>query len=377
MLYIHRHIHHHWTQIILATCLLFLLGISNYAHAERIKDLASIEGVRGNALIGYGLVVGLNGTGDTYNYSPFTINSITAMLERFGVNTRANISTMKPENIAAVMVTADLPAFARPGQNLDVTISSMGDSESLRGGTLLITPLLGGDGNVYSVAQGAISVGGFAMAGKNASVTKNHPTVGKIPNGGRIERPAPRGLRNDQDHITLNLNRSDFTTVRRMQEAINLSFKEPIAHAIDAGTIEVSNSHGNAVTLIAALEQIELSTDHPAVVVVDERTGTIVMGREVTIDMVAVAHGNIHVSVGETPQVSQPAAFAEGTTTTVDRTNVDVTEDSSKLVVLPKQVTLTSLVEALNSVGASPSDMISVLQAIKAAGALHAELKVI
>jgi len=370
------HIHRHHTKVIL-TSLLLLLTISSYAQAERIKDLASIEGVRSNALIGYGLVVGLNGTGDTSNSSPFTINSITAMLERFGVNIRADISKMKPKNIAAVMVTADLPAFARPGQNLDVTISSMGDSKSLRGGTLLITPLLGGDGNVYSVAQGAISVGGFALTGKNASVTKNHPTVGKIPNGGRIERPSPRGLHNDQSSIRLNLNRSDFTTVRRMQEAINLSFQEPIAHAIDAGTIEISNNHGDAVTLIAALEQIELSTDHPAVVVVDERTGTIVMGQEVKIDMVAVAHGNIHVSIGETPQVSQPAAFSAGTTTTVDRSNVDVSEDGSKLVLLPKQVTLTSLVEALNSVGASPSDMISVLQAIKAAGALHAELKVI
>ncbi|MDQ6953691.1 MAG: flagellar basal body P-ring protein FlgI [Mariprofundaceae bacterium] len=346
-------------------------------YAERIKDLATVEGVRGNALIGYGLVVGLNGTGDTYNYSPFTIKSITAMLDRFGVNVRADIKTMKPENIAAVMVTAELPAFARPGQNLDMTVSSMGDSESLRGGTLLITPLLGGDGQVYVVAQGAISVGGFALAGKGKSVTKNHPTVGKVPNGGRVERAAPNGFRSNQAKVVLRLNHADFTTVRRMQQAINRRFGQKIALAVDAGTVEVKNFKNNAVMLMGDLEQVELTTDHAAIVVVDERTGTIVMGQEVKIDMVAVAHGNIHVSVGENPNVSQPNAFSEGKTTTTDNTTVTVKEDAAKLVVLPRQVSLTSLVSALNSVGASPSDMISVLQAIKAAGALHAELKVI
>jgi len=347
------------------------------AQAERIKDIASVEGVRGNALIGYGLVVGLNGTGDSSNSSPFTINSIVAMLENFGVNVRADISKMKPKNIAAVMVTAELSAFSRPGQQLDVTVSSMGDSKSLRGGTLLITPLLGGDKRVYSVAQGPVSVGGFALAGKGANVTKNHPTVGKVPNGGRIERAAPRGLDLDQHKVILTLNRADFTTVRRMQEAINQKFGQPIAKAVDAATVEVVNIDNNAVMMVADLEQIELHTDHRAMVVVDERTGTIVMGQEVTIDMVAVAHGNIQVSVGESPKVSQPNAFSGGDTTTVDSTTVDVTEDAAKLVVLPKTATLSSLVEALNSVGASPSDMIAVLQAIKAAGALHADLKVI
>jgi len=357
--------------------LLFLSLLAVPVYAERIKDLASVEGVRGNALVGYGIVVGLNGTGDSSNSSPFTINSITAMLERLGVNVRADISKMKPKNIAAVIVTAELPPFARPGQQLDVTVSSMGDSKSLRGGTLLVTPLLGGDGRVYSVAQGALSVGGFALSGKSGSVTKNHPTVAKIPNGGRIERAAPHGMEMGQDKVVLTLKHPDFTTVKRMQQAINQKFGHPIARAIDAGTVEVLNPEGNAVMLMADLEQIELSSDHRAIVVVDERTGTVVMGQEVTIDMVAVAHGNIHVSVGENPLVSQPAAFSGGTTQTVDRTKVDVKEDDSKLVVLPKQVSLSSLVDALNSVGASPSDMISVLQAIKAAGALHAELKVI
>jgi len=364
-------------KLMLALLFLFSFFVGGLAQAERIKDLATVEGVRGNALIGYGLVVGLNGTGDTSNSSPFTVNSITAMLERFGVNVRADISKMKPKNIAAVMVTADLAAFSRAGQKLDVTVSSMGDSKSLRGGTLLITPLLGGDGRVYSVAQGPVSVGGFALAGNNATVTKNHPTVGKIPNGARIERNAPRGLQLDQDKVLLTLNRPDFTTVRRMQDAINRKFGQKIARAIDAGTVEVWNPQGNAVMLVADLEQINLTTDHPAVVVVDERTGTVVMGQEVKIDMVAVAHGNIHVSVGEQQQVSQPEAFSGGVTTPVNNTTVDVQEDGAKLVVLPKQVSLSSLVSALNSVGASPSDMISVLQAIKAAGALHAELKVL
>jgi len=356
---------------------LLFMSFVTLAHAERIKDLATVEGVRGNALIGYGLVVGLAGTGDTYNYAPFTINSITAMLERFGVNVRADIKLMKPENIAAVMVTAELPAFAKPGQQIDVTVSSIGDSESLRGGTLLITPLLGGDKQVYSVAQGPISVGGFSFGGKAATTTKNHTTVGKVPNGGRVERAAPNGLKATQNKVVLTLNNADFTTVRRMQDAINKKFGLPIAKAIDAATVEVVNSERNAIMLVADLEQIELQTDHRAIVVIDERTGTIVMGREVTIDMVAVAHGNIQVSVGENPQVSQPNAFSGGKTTTIDSTTVDVTEENAKLVVLPKTATLSSLVEALNGVGASPSDMIAVLQAIKAAGALHADLKVI
>jgi len=347
------------------------------AQAERIKDIASVEGVRGNALIGYGLVVGLNGTGDTSNSSPFTINSVASMLENFGVNVRADITKVKPENIAAVMVTAELPAFARPGQQLDVTVSSMGDASSLRGGTLLITPLLGGDKQVYSVAQGSLSVGGFSLGGKTATVTKGHPTVGRIPNGGRIERAAPRGMNSAQNKVILTLKRADFTTVRRMQEAINKKFAQPVARAVDAATVEVINFENNAIMLMADLEQIELTTDHRAIVVIDERTGTIVMGKEVTIDMVAVAHGSIQVSVGENPQVSQPNAFSGGNTTTVDSTTVDVTEEKAKLVVLPKTATLSSLVAALNAVGATPSDMIAVLQAIKAAGALHADLKVI
>jgi len=360
---------------LLAALAAFMILIPVQLQAERIKDIADIEGVRGNALIGYGLIVGLNGTGDSGTSSPFTINSITSLLERLGVNVRADISKMKPKNIAAVMVTTELPAFARPGQQLDVTVSSIGDAKSLRGGTLLVTPLLGGNGKPYAVAQGGLSIGGFAASGKGGSTTKNHPTAGRIPNGARVEKAAPHGLYPDQDHVILTLRRPDFTTARSMQNAINAKLGEGMARATDSGTIKVWNSKGNAIELIADLEQLNIPIDHQAIVIVDERTGTIVMGQEVRIDTVAVAHGDITVSITESPEVSQPNAFGGGETATVDRTAVDVDEEKAKLVVLPKQVSLSELVTALNAVGATPSDLMAVLQAIKAAGALHAELR--
>jgi len=344
-------------------------------QAERIKDLVDIEGVRGNALIGYGIVVGLNRTGDLSTSVPFTINTIVGMLERLGVQVRADISKMQTKNIAAVMVTADLPAFARPGQQIDVTVSSLGDAKSLRGGTLLATPLLGGDGRPYALAQGGLSIGGFAATGKGAKTTKNHPTSGRIPNGARVEKAPPHGLQADQDHITLSLRRADFTTARNLQNAINAKLGKGMARAIDSGTVQVWNPQSNAIELIADIEQLNVPIDHKAIVIVDERTGTIVMGQEVRIDTVAVAHGNITISVSENPEVSQPNAFGSGQTTTVDRTDVGVQEDEAKLVVLPKQVSLSELVSALNAVGATPSDLMAVLQAIKAAGALHAELR--
>jgi len=347
------------------------------AQAERIKNLADIEGVRSNALVGYGLVVGLNATGDTSTSSPFTINSITAMLERFGINVRPSISTLKPKNIAAVMITAELPPFARPGQEMDVTVSSLGDAKSLFGGTLLLSPLLGGNGQVYAVAQGALSAGGFAASGAGSTQTKGHPTVARIPNGAHIEKAAPTMLKNNQEQIVLTLRNPDFSTAMHMRDAINTYFGSDMAQATDAGTIKVWNPEANSVNLIAQLEQIDLSVDHAAVVVMDERTGTIVMGQDVRIDTVAVAHGSISVSVTESPQVSQPNAFAGGQTTTVDRTDVQISQEEAQLVVLPKQVSLSELVKALNAVGATPSDLIAVLQAIKAAGALHAELRVI
>jgi flagellar P-ring protein precursor FlgI len=366
---------------IIPTLLLALLILPVAVSAERIKDIADVEGVRDNALIGYGLVVGLNGTGDNSTNARFSVFSVLSMLERLGVSLRGNkdlsLSSTKPKNIAAVMVTATLPPFARPGQKLDINVSSLGDAKSLRGGMLLVTPLLGGDGQIYAMAQGSILIGGFTADGKGASLVRNHPTSGRIPNGANIEKSAPDALRNDQNKITLNLRQADFTTAKRMADAINKHFGDGMAHAISAGSVTVENPTSDAVSLIAELEGITLTTDHPAIVVMDERTGTIVMGSEVRIDTVAVAHGNISVSVTETPQVSQPNAFAGGTTTTVDRTDLQVTEDKAKLVVLPKKVSLSDLVAALNAVGATPSDLIAVLQAIKAAGALHAELRVL
>jgi len=362
-----------------AALLLAALLLPGTACAERIKDVADVEGIRSNALIGYGIVVGLNGTGDSATAAPFSVYSIMSMLERMGVSLRDKVSvaSMKPKNIAAVMVTAELLPFARPGQELDVNIASIGDSKSLRGGTLLITPLLGGDGRIYAYSQGSLSVGGFTASGKGKDVVKNHPTAGRIPNGARIEIAAPNTLQMNQPKIVLNLRIPDFTTAGRMAAAINSELGEGAARALNAGSVEISNASGDAVSLISRLEAIEITTDHPAVVVMDEKTGTIVMGSEVRIDTVAVAHGNISVSVTESPQVSQPKAFAAGNTTTVDRTDVKVNEEDAKLVVLPKKVSLSDLVAALNSVGATPSDLIAVLQAIKAAGALHAELRVL
>lgn len=358
---------------------LCLLAAPASLHAERIKDLADIQGVRSNALVGYGIMVGLNGTGDNATSAPFSIFSVLSMLERLGVSLRDKVSvaSLKPKNVAAVMVTAELPPFARPGQELDVTVSSLGDAKSLRGGTLLVTPLLGGDGRVYAVAQGALSIGGFTAEGKGASLTVNHPTAGRIPNGAHVELAAPHALHNNQERVTLSLRQPDFTTAKRMQDAINDRLGKGMAQAVDAGTVQVWNPTGNAVDLIAQLEAVELTTDRPAVVVMDERTGTIVMGSDVSIDTVAVAHGSISVTVTENPQVSQPNAFAGGTTTTVDRTDLQVEEQKAQLVVLPRQVSLSDLVAALNAVGATPSDLIAVLQAIKAAGALHAELRII
>ncbi|MDX8392197.1 MAG: flagellar basal body P-ring protein FlgI [Mariprofundaceae bacterium] len=364
---------------IFTSLLLILLMLPGLAQAERIKNVADVDGIRSNALIGYGIVVGLNGTGDNATGAPFSVYSIMSMLERMGVSLRdkVNVASMKPKNIAAVMITAELLPFARPGQLLDINISSIGDAKSLRGGNLLVSPLLGGDGKIYAIAQGSITMGGFTAGGKGGDVTKGHPTAGRIPNGARIEKSAPDTLKNDQAHITLNLRYPDFTTAQRMTKAINRTLGDGAAHALNAGSIEVANPAGNAVDLIAKLEAIDVTTDHPAIVVMDEKTGTIVMGSEVRIDTVAVAHGNISVSITENPQVSQPKAFAGGNTATVDRTDVQVEEEEAKLVVLPKKVSLSDLVQALNAVGATPTDLIAVLQAIKAAGALHAELKVL
>jgi flagellar P-ring protein FlgI len=347
------------------------------AHAaSRIKDLANVEGVRQNQLIGYGLVVGLNGSGDTINNSPFTKQSLTAMLERLGVNIRGQ--TLRTGNVAAVMVTGNLPAFSTQGTRLDVTVSALGDAKSLQGGTLLVTPLLGADGNVYAVAQGSLAIGGFTAAGDAASVTKGVPTVGRIANGAIIEREIDFAL-NRLNQVRLALRNPDFTTAKRIASAINDYIGTPTAEPLDPSTVQLSvpkQYEGNVVALLTEIEQLQIEPDLAAKIVIDERSGIIVMGRDVRVSMVAVAQGNLTVTISETPQVSQPAPLSRGRTTTVPRTRVGVQEDGRKLAVVNEGVSLQQLVDGLNALGIGPRDLISILQAIKASGAIQADIEV-
>jgi len=344
--------------------------------ASRIKDLASIEGVRQNQLIGYGLVVGLNGTGDTINNIPFTKQSLTAMLERLGVNIRGQ--TLRTGNVAAVMVTANLPAFGTQGTRIDVTVSSMGDSKSLQGGTLLVTPLLGADGNVYAVAQGSLAIGGFSAEGEAAKIVKGVPTVGRIANGAIIEREIDFAL-NRLPNLRLALRNSDFTTAKRIASAVNDFIGTPTAEPIDPSTVALTipkQFAGNVVALITEIEQLQIEPDTPAKIIIDERSGIIVMGRDVRVSTIAIAQGNLTVSITEAPQVSQPAPLSRGRTRVVPRTRLGVQEDGHKLALVRESVSLQQLVDGLNALGIGPRDMIAILQAIKAAGAIQADIEV-
>jgi flagellar P-ring protein precursor FlgI len=365
--------------IALAT-LLFLAPAGADARS-RIKDIADFEGVRQNMLIGYGLVIGLNGTGDTINNSPFTQQSLIGMLERLGVNTRDIAATLRTRNVAAVMVTATLPAFGRQGTRIDVTAGALGDSTSLLGGTLLVTPLLGADGEVYAVAQGPIAISGFSATGGAASVTKGTPTAGRIANGAIIERELGFRLA-ALSTVNISLRNPDLTTARRIAQAINNFIKAPIARPLDPGTVMLSvpaERPGGIVALMTDIEQLMVEPDQVAKVVIDERSGTIVMGENVRISTVAIAQGNLTIRITETPQVSQPNPFsATGTTTVVNRTDIEVDESGERrLAVLPASVTLQELVNGLNALGIGPRDMIAILQAIKASGALQAEIEVL
>jgi len=370
--------------ILLSVLALFLIngaiGTAQPAAAAdvRIKDIADFEGIRENQLVGYGLVVGLNGTGDTLNNSPFTERSLKAMLERFGVNVRDG--NLRVENVAAVIVTANLQAFARPGNRLDVDVAALGDSESLFGGQLLVTPLIGADGEVYAVAQGPVTVGGFSAGGEGQAVTKNVPTVGRIANGGIIERETGFELAS-LSQLRLTLRNPDLTTAGRVAQVINRAFGIPVSHPLDPATILLqvpADMRPNMVAMLSKVEQLRVKTDQIARVVIDEKAGIIVMGQEVRIDPVAIAQGNLTVRVTETPQVSQPNAFAsQGETQVVDRTDIDIDEgEDSKLAVLEPGINLKDLVDGLNALGIGPRDMISILQAIKAAGALQADIVV-
>ena len=359
----------------LAVSLALTIPATTAGAASRIKDVVDFEGVRDNLLVGYGLVVGLNGTGDSLRNSPFTRQSLQAMLERLGVNVR-NVD-LNTDNVAAVMVSANLPPFARHGSRIDVTVSTLGYAENLLGGTLLVTPLLGADGQVYSVAQGPVVVGGFTVQGDASTFVKGVPTAGRVPNGGIIEQEIPFEMA-DLQRMRLALKNPDLTTARRIAEAINAFLDIDAAVMSDPGTVILTApaAYANDMTaLLADIEQLRIEPDQPARVVIDETTGVIVLGNDVRVNTVAIAQGNLTIRVTETPQVSQPAPFAQtGDTVVVPRTQIDVVEGDSKLAVVESGVNLQELVDGLNSLGISPRDMISILQALKTAGALQAEI---
>ena len=355
-------------------CLLALLVSAPQGEAVRIKDIASFSGVRDNQLIGYGLVVGLGGTGDKTS-SVFTMRSMVNMLERMGVS--VDMRQMKPKNVAAVMVTAKMPVSSKPGTRLDVTVSSLGDATSLLGGVLLQTPLTGVDGKIYGLAQGSMTLGGFSVEGEAATATKNVTTVGIIPGGALVERSVPFEF-NDQDKLTLHLRQPDFSTSMQMAERLNAAMGGQFATATDAASVDVSippEYRGNLVPLMASVENIEITPDNPAKVVVDEKTGTVVLGKDVRISRAAVAHGNLSVLISEYQDVSQPGPFSSGNTVVTPQTEINVNEQNRRLMMV-EGATLQELVDGLNAIGATPRDLITILRTLKNAGALHAELEV-
>ncbi|SDF57667.1 flagellar basal body P-ring protein FlgI [Desulfovibrio legallii] len=359
----------------LPAALLLSLGAALPAQAVRIKDIATFSGVRDNQLIGYGLVVGLAGTGDKKD-SVFTLSSMKNMMDRMGVG--VDSSSLKIKNVASVMVTARMPVSAKPGTRLDVTVSSVGDATSLMGGVLLQTALKGVDGKIYTLAQGALTVGGFSAAGKAASTSKNVATVGIIPGGGIVERSIPFEF-NQQNKLTLNLRIGDFSTAQQMAERLNGAMGGPYARAVDATSVVMDvppQYRNNLVPLMASVENLDVSPDTAAKVVVDEKTGTVVLGRDVRVSRAAVAHGNLQITVQESEQVSQPGPFSQGQTVVTPQTEANIREEQRHLVMV-EGATLQELVDGLNAIGATPRDLISILRAMQASGSLHADLEVI
>ncbi|WP_027191265.1 flagellar basal body P-ring protein FlgI [Fundidesulfovibrio putealis] len=367
----------HPLAILLLTALVLAGLASSEAQAARLKDVASFSGVRTNQLVGYGLVVGLGGTGDKRG-SDFTIQSIWNMLDKMGV--RVDKKTLRPANVAAVMVTAQMPATAHPGTKLDVTVSSLGDASSLLGGVLLMTPMKGVDGEIYGLAQGPVAVGGFSASGAAASATKNVTTVATIPGGANVERSVPFDF-NGQRDLTINLGYPDFTTAMAIVKKINQALGGGFARASDASTIklEIPEQHkGNMVPLMATVENLEITPDNKARVVVDEKTGTVVVGLNVKLTRSAVTHGNLQITIQESAEVSQPLPFAPigAETVAVPETTIGATEENRKLRMV-EGATLQELVEGLNVLKATPRDLISILKTLRSAGALHADLEVI
>jgi flagellar P-ring protein FlgI len=360
---------------VLVACLCLLASVPGFA--ERIKDLANIAGVRDNQLVGYGLVVGLDGTGDQTTSVTFTVQAIKSMLSQLGINLPAGNLQLK--NVASVMVTASLPPFAEPGQQIDVTVASLGDAKSLRGGELLMTPLKGADGQVYAVAQGALLVGGAGAAAGGSSQKINHLSAGRIPSGATVERAVPTRL-GQGDFVHLELKEADFTTASRVTEAVDKQFGPGTAIPLDGRVIKVRapDDPGRRVAFLARLESISLDPGLPTPkVIINPRTGSIVMNQLVTVDKCAIAHGNLSVTITAEPQVSQPAPLSGGQTVVAEKANVQVKNANGELVVVPTSASLNDVVKALNAVGATPQDLLAILQAMKSAGALKADLEVI
>ena len=363
----------------LALLALALLLAASRARAERVEDLASVGGVRTNQLVGYGLVVGLDGTGDQTSQTPFTIQSIENMLAKFGVTVPANANPQL-KNVAAVTVHASLPPFAKPGQYIDVTVASIGNATSLRGGSLIMTPLRGADGQVYAIAQGSILVSGFGAKGNDgSSITVDIPSSGRIPNGATVERSVPTSF-DASPYVTLNLNTPDFTTATRLTESINNVLGAGTAAALDAVTVRVRapSDPSQRTAYVSTLEQLQVDpATPPARVIINSRTGTIVISSEVRVSAAAVASGSLTVTITERPGVSQPNAFSNGSTVVVPRSTIKVKQEKAHMFKFPSGVNLNQIVRAVNSVGAAPGDLVAILEALKEAGALHAQLIVI
>lgn len=361
--------------VLLSCALLGQLLLPTDCAAVRIKDIASFSGVRDNQLIGYGLVVGLPGTGDKKD-SVFTLSSMKNMLDKMGIGVKSQ--ALKIKNVASVMVTARMPVSAKPGTRLDVTVSSVGDASSLAGGVLLQTALKGVDGKIYGLAQGALTVGGYSAQGNAAATSKNVSTVGLIPGGAIIERGIPFQF-NQQNNLTLNLRSADFSTAQQIAERLNRAIGGNYARAEDASTVRIEvppNYRNNLVPLMASVENLEVTPDTPAKVVVDEKTGTVVLGRDVRLSKAAVAHGNLQITVQEGEQVSQPGPFSQGQTVVTPTTDLEVREEQRRLMMV-EGTTLQELVDGLNAIGATPRDLISILRSLQASGSLHAALEVI
>jgi len=361
----------------LATLALALVAIP--ASGERLKDLANVQGARANQLIGYGLVVGLDGTGDQTTQTPFTVQSIQSMLSQLGINLPTSGQQLQLKNVAAVMVTAQLPAFAQPGQNVDVTVSSLGNAKSLRGGTLLMTPLKGANGQIYAMAQGNVAIAGAGASAGGSKTQVNQLNAGRIPGGATVERSVPTTL-GPTEFVQLELRDSDFGVATGVAQAINRKYSRAIAAAQDGRVIRVAAplSPEERVAFLADLETLDVEVSQPAArIVINARTGSIVMNRSVTLDECAVAHGNLTVTIQSDPVISQPAPFGDGRTVVTERATIDVKQEGKNLVALQAGARLADVVRALNTLGASPQDLLAILQAMKSSGALRAEIEVI